>query len=98
MVQALARRSGHYYLRQHLPHYIFNNVKGPRQMDLEKYWYEASPFIYTAVGGFMFRRLDSVLLDISSLLLLAAAGIIMLLRRKYSLKQLRRLRFRTALN
>jgi hypothetical protein len=61
-------------------------------MDLEQYWYEGSPFLYTAVGGFILGRADSALLFISSMLLLAAGGIILLLRRMYSINQIRRLR------
>jgi hypothetical protein len=60
-------------------------------MDLEKYWYEGSPFLYTAWGGFMLGRADSPLLFISSILLLAAGGTIFLLRRRYSIDQIRKL-------
>lgn len=55
-------------------------------MGLEKYWYEASPFMYTALSGFMLGRADSVLLTVSSIVLLSAAGTITLLRRKHSLE------------
>jgi hypothetical protein len=61
-------------------------------MDLEQYWYEGSPFLYTAMGGFILGRADSALLYISSILLLAAGGTIFLLRRMYSINQIRRLR------
>jgi len=61
-------------------------------MDLEQYWYEASPFLYTAVGGFILGRADSALLFISSMLLLAAGGTILLMRRMYSINQIQRLR------
>ena len=61
-------------------------------MELEQYWYEASPFLYTAAGGFILGRADSALLFISSALLLAAGGIILMLRRMYSINQIRRLR------
>jgi len=57
-------------------------------MKLETYWYEASPFIYTAAGGIFLGRADSPLSIISSALLLSAGGTIMLLRRRYALRQL----------
>lgn len=55
-------------------------------MDLEKAWYEASPFIYTAAGGFLCGRGGSVLLIVSGILLLTAGGTIMTLRRRYTLQ------------
>jgi hypothetical protein len=55
-------------------------------MELEKYWYEASPFIYTAAGGFLLGRGGSALLVISGILLLTAGGTIMTLRRRYTLQ------------
>jgi hypothetical protein len=54
-------------------------------MDVEKCWYESSPFIYTAVGGYMLGRADTGLLLISSLLLLIAGGTIRALRRRHGL-------------
>jgi hypothetical protein len=53
---------------------------------MEKYWYETSPFIYTATGGFLLGRADSALLIMSGVLLLTAGGTIMLLRRRYTLQ------------
>ena len=61
-------------------------------MDLEEFWYEVSPFLYTAAGGFILGRADSALLLISSMLLLAGGGTILLLRRMYSINQIRRLK------
>jgi hypothetical protein len=55
-------------------------------MELEKMWYEASPFIYTAAGGFLIGRGGSALLIISGILLLTAGGTIMTLRRRYTLR------------
>jgi len=65
-------------------------------MDLEQCWYEASPFLYTAVGGFILGKADSALLLISSLLLLAAGGTILMLRRMYSINQIRKLKVAAA--
>ena len=59
--------------------------------DLEKYWYEASPFLYTVMGGYVLARADSVLMAISAILLLCASGTITLLRRKYSLEMRKKL-------
>ena len=55
-------------------------------MNIEKYWYEASPFIYIATGGFLLGRGGSVLLMISGILLLTAGGTIMMMRRQYALQ------------
>jgi len=55
-------------------------------MQLEKYWYEASPFIYTVVGGYFLGRSDSGILTLSSLILISAGGTIMAMRRRYQLK------------
>ena len=55
-------------------------------MEIERVWYEVSPFIYTAVSGFMLGRSESFLLAASSLMLLSAGGTILLLRRKYALQ------------
>jgi len=55
-------------------------------MQLEKYWYEASPLIYTVVGGFFLGRADSGILTLSSLILISAGGTIMAMRRRYALK------------
>jgi hypothetical protein len=71
-------------------------VKEEKAMDLERYWYEGSPFLYTAFGGFMLGRADSALLFASSILLLGAGGTILLLRRQHSFDQIRRLRFAVA--
>jgi hypothetical protein len=65
-------------------------------MDLEQIWYEASPFLYTVAGGFILGKADSALLLISSILLLAAGGTILMLRRMYSINQIRRLRLSAA--
>ncbi len=55
-------------------------------MGIEKYWYEGSPFIYIATGGFLIGRGGSVLLMISGILLLTAGGTIMMMRRRYALQ------------
>ena len=55
-------------------------------MNLEFFWYEVSPFIYTAAGGFFLGRADSLLPMISSALLLTAGGTILFLRRQYALR------------
>jgi hypothetical protein len=55
-------------------------------MELEKMWYEASPFIYIATGGFLLGRGGSVLLMVSGILLLTAGGTIMAMRRRYALQ------------
>jgi len=55
-------------------------------MNLEYYWYESSPFVYTATGGALLGRADSVLAVISSLLLLSAGGTILFLRRRHALQ------------
>jgi hypothetical protein len=61
-------------------------------MALEATWYEVSPFIYIACGGYMLGRSESILLTLSAVLLLTAGGTIMMLRRKFALKELGRLR------
>ena len=58
-------------------------------MDLEAYWYEAAPFIYTVTGGIFLGRADSLLLVVPALLLVTAGGTIIFLRRSHSLQQLR---------
>lgn len=55
-------------------------------MNLENYWYEAAPFVYTVAGGIFLGRADSVLSVISSVLLLSAGATITFLRRRHSLK------------
>jgi hypothetical protein len=55
-------------------------------MDLEFYWYEISPFIYVAAGGFFLGRADAMLPVLSSLLLMTAGGTILFLRRSYALR------------
>jgi hypothetical protein len=55
-------------------------------MNLEHFWYEISPFVYTASGGALLARADSVLAAISSVLLLVAGGTIFFLRRRYTLQ------------
>ena len=55
-------------------------------MNLEFLWYEVSPFVYTAAGGFFLGRADSLLPIISSALLLTAGGTILFLRRQYALR------------
>ena len=64
-------------------------------VELETYWYECSPFLYTALGGFILGRADSILLLVSSALLLSAGGTIFILRRRHALNEIRRLRFGT---
>lgn len=61
-------------------------------MDLEHYWYEASPFLYTATGGAFLGRAESTLSVISSILLLTAGGTILFLRRRYGLQMRERVR------
>jgi hypothetical protein len=56
-------------------------------MDLEKIWYETSPFIYTVGGGYFLGRADSGILTLSSLILISAGGTIMAMRRRYALKE-----------
>ena len=55
-------------------------------MDLEFLWYEVSPFVYTAAGGFFLGRADSLLPILSSALLVTAGGTILFLRRQYALR------------
>ena len=55
-------------------------------MDLQNYWYEAAPFVYTVAGGILLGRADSTLLVISAILLLTASATITFLRRTHSLK------------
>jgi hypothetical protein len=55
-------------------------------MDLEFCWYEVSPFIYTAAGGFFLGRAESALPVLSSLLLLTAGGTILFLRRRHAFR------------
>jgi hypothetical protein len=55
-------------------------------MDLEFYWYEISPFVYVAAGGFFLGRADAMLSVLSSLLLVTAGGTILFLRRSYALR------------
>jgi hypothetical protein len=55
-------------------------------MDLEFCWYEISPFVYTAAGGFFMGRAESLLPVLSSALLLTAGGTILFLRRRYALR------------
>jgi hypothetical protein len=55
-------------------------------MDLEFYWYEISPFVYTVAGGFFLGRADAALPIMSALLLLTAGGTILFLRRTYTLQ------------
>ena len=55
-------------------------------MNLEFYWYEVSPFVYVAAGGFFLGRADSALPILSSVLLMTAGGTILFLRRSYSLR------------
>ena len=61
-------------------------------MDLEHYWYETSPFIYTATGGAFLGRAESTLSIISSILLLTAGGTILFLRRRYGLQARQRVK------
>jgi hypothetical protein len=55
-------------------------------MSLEFYWYEVSPFLYVAAGGFFLGRADSALSVLSSVLLMTAGGTILFLRRSYALR------------
>ena len=55
-------------------------------MNLEHFWYEISPFVYTASGGALLSRADSALAVFSSVLLLVAGGTIFFLRRRYALE------------
>ena len=55
-------------------------------MNLEFYWYEISPFVYVAAGGFFLGRADAMLPVLSSLLLITAGGTILFLRRSYALR------------
>jgi hypothetical protein len=55
-------------------------------MNLEFYWYEISPFVYTVAGGFFLGRADAALPIMSALLLLTAGGTILFLRRSYALR------------
>jgi hypothetical protein len=55
-------------------------------MNLQNFWYEAAPFIYTVAGGILLGRADSVLSVVSSGLLLSAGATITFLRRRHSLK------------
>jgi len=55
-------------------------------MDLEFYWYEISPFVYTVAGGFFLGRADAALPIMSALLLLTAGGTILFLRRTHALR------------
>ena len=55
-------------------------------MNLEFYWYEISPFLYVAAGGFFLGRADSALSVLSSVLLMTAGGTILFLRRSYALR------------
>ena len=55
-------------------------------MNLEFYWYEISPFVYVAAGGFFLGRADAMLSVLSSVLLITAGGTILFLRRSYALR------------
>ena len=55
-------------------------------MDLEFYWYEISPFVYTVAGGFFLGRADAGLPIMSALLLLTAGGTILFQRRTHALR------------
>jgi len=56
-------------------------------MQLEKIWYEASPFIYTVTGGYFLGLSESGILTLSSLVLISAGGTITAMRRRYALQQ-----------
>lgn len=56
-------------------------------MQLEKIWYEASPFIYTVTGGYFLGMSESGILTVSSLVLISAGGTITAMRRRYALQQ-----------
>ncbi|MDX1376737.1 MAG: hypothetical protein R3357_14310 [Burkholderiales bacterium] len=55
-------------------------------MQLEKIWYETSPFIYTVAGGYFLGIAESGILTLSSLILISAGGTITAMRRRYSLQ------------
>mgnify|MGYP001070506052 CR=1 FL=1 len=55
-------------------------------MNLEFYWYEISPFVYTVAGGFFLGRADAALPIMSAVLLLTAGGTILFLRRTHALR------------
>ena len=55
-------------------------------MNLEFFWYEISPFVYTVSGGFLLGRADAFLPVVSSVLLLTAGGTILFLRRRHALR------------
>jgi hypothetical protein len=55
-------------------------------MNLQNYWYEVAPFVYTVAGGILLGRADSALSVISAVLLLTAGATITFLRRAHSLK------------
>ena len=55
-------------------------------MNLEFYWYEISPFVYTVAGGYFLGRADAALPMMSALLLLTAGGTILFLRRSHALR------------
>lgn len=55
-------------------------------MQLEKIWYEASPFIYTVSGGYFLGISESGILTLSSLILISAGGTITAMRRRYALQ------------
>jgi len=55
-------------------------------MQLEKIWYEASPFIYTVAGGYFLGASESGILTLSSLILISAGGTITAMRRRYALQ------------
>jgi len=56
-------------------------------MQLEKIWYEASPFIYTVTGGYFLGMSESGILTLSSVILISAGGTITAMRRRYALQQ-----------
>jgi hypothetical protein len=55
-------------------------------MNLQNYWYEIAPFVYTVSGGVLLGRADSTLSVVSAVLLLTAGATITFLRRAHSLK------------
>jgi hypothetical protein len=52
-------------------------------MNLEQTWYELSPYIYAAFGGFALAHADNKVAYISSSLLISAAMTIVMLRKHY---------------
>ncbi len=50
---------------------------------LESFWYETSPYLYSAGGALAISHAESPLAVASGALLLFAAGLVLILRRKH---------------